>query len=267
MPGRLRILQISDSHLLAKPQDVFLGIKPYDTLKAVINCVNETIANLYPKLIVFTGDISQDDSRQSYQNAIKLLQHFTCPIVWTSGNHDDVKKASECLTVSPWQYQPEYSLDPWHLIILNSHWKNHVAGRLDSHELKILDHLLDTHKNQYILIFIHHHIVPVGNHWLDQLNLQNAKDLFSITDKYSNIKAIVSGHVHQEHNSSRHLASIITTPATSFQFKPQQKNFALDTLMPGFRLLDLYEDGHFDTQVIRVKTRPEFIPDLTQKGY
>ena len=265
MSNQLRILQLSDSHLLAKPQDAFLGIKPYDTLQAVINCVDETVANLPPQLIVFTGDISQDDSQQSYQNALKLLQHFTCPIIWTSGNHDETKKASQYLT--PWQYRPEYALNHWHLIILNSHWDNHVAGRLNPLELKILEHALNTHKKQHILIFIHHHIVPVGSHWLDQINLQNAQDFFSITDKYSNIKAIVSGHVHQEHSSNRHSTSIITTPATSFQFKPQQKTFTLDALMPGFRLFDLHEDGHFDTQVIRVKSQKKFIPDLTQKGY
>ena len=37
--------------------------------------------------------------------------------------------------------------------------------------------------------------------------------------------------------------------------------------MPGYRWIDLHEDGSFETRVCRIPYNEDFIPDLSSKGY
>jgi Icc protein len=41
-------------------------------------------------------------------------------------------------------------------------------------------------------------------------------------------------------------------PSTCFQFKPKCKDFTLDEIAPGYRVLQLYPNGHIETQVHRL---------------
>ena len=41
----------------------------------------------------------------------------------------------------------------------------------------------------------------------------------------------------------------MATPATCIQFKPDSNHFALDTLQPGWREIELHPDGRIETRV------------------
>ena len=47
----------------------------------------------------------------------------------------------------------------------------------------------------------------------------------------------------------------MATPATCIQFKPDSNHFALDTLQPGWREIELHPDGRIETRVKRIKTK------------
>ena len=55
-------------------------------------------------------------------------------------------------------------------------------------------------------------------------------------------------------------------PSTSVQFKPNCEKFTLDTVNPGYRWLDLYEDGQFESHVSRLKDH-SFVVDYQSNGY
>ncbi|MBT8148658.1 MAG: phosphodiesterase, partial [Gammaproteobacteria bacterium] len=76
-------------------------------------------------------------------------------------------------------------------------------------------------------------------------------------------------HVHQEFNGTDARvpgAQLIASPSTCIQFAPHSDDFKLDTLMPGYRWLDLHADGRITTGVSRVRDA-ELSMDLASSGY
>ena len=58
----------------------------------------------------------------------------------------------------------------------------------------------------------------------------------------------------------------MATPATCIQFKPDSNHFALDTLQPGWREIELHPDGRIETRVKRIKQKI-FLPNMEEGGY
>ena len=75
-----------------------------------------------PDLIVVTGDISQDDSRESYRAFAATMASFDCPVACFAGNHDDRDGMALCLEplrhwrirqllLPGWQLPPYFAAD------------------------------------------------------------------------------------------------------------------------------------------------------------
>jgi len=62
--GPIRVLQFTDSHLLADPDGRFLGLRPAQTLDAVIRLALAQRGS--PDLVLYTGDLTQDSSPEAY---------------------------------------------------------------------------------------------------------------------------------------------------------------------------------------------------------
>jgi Icc protein len=247
-----RLVQVTDMHLFENLQQTLSGSNVYQLLLAIIKNIQWQPAQ--PSLILLTGDLSQDGSKTSYQQLAKLFKAFSCPILWTPGNHDNPQHAEAILKNTPLRSDKWIQLPSgWVIILLNSYWKGHLEGALPRSELTFLKEILEKFPSQNKMIFLHHHVMPVESEWLDKLMLQNPEEFFSIIDHYSAIKAVISGHTHQEFVEKRRSIPFITTPATSFQVLKKSQHFALDTVEPGYRYFNLYPDGHFDTEVIRVR--------------
>jgi Icc protein len=95
--------------------------------------------------------------------------------------------------------------------------------------------------------------------------LQNSEDLFAVLDRHPQVKLVIFGHIHQNFQQQRQDVEYLGTPSTCVQFEPQSSNFSLDNMQPGFRLLDLYPDGTWKTQVERVVYGHQL--DLAATGY
>lgn len=65
------------------------------------------------------------------------------------------------------------------------------------------------------------------------------------------------GHVHQQFEARCGQARIMGTPSTCIQFRPDCDNFELDDKSPGYRWLQLNDDGSIETGVERIEG---FIP-------
>jgi len=261
----LYILQLTDFHLFCDTQTKLLRLNPYDTLTTIFEKLIIEFQTKEPALILFTGDISQDYTTASYELIKELCSH---PLPYQAavipGNHD----VPEMLYSILGHFSKKlFTLDGWRIILLNTCWPMHVAGLLSNKELLFLEESLANDPNTPTLIFLHHQVLSVGSAWLDNLGLKNANDFLTIIDKYQNIKAVISGHVHQETLNRRNNVDFITTPSTSWQFACHSNIFKLDSLMPGYRWLELYDNGIYKTYVERITENQVFIPDLESEGY
>ena len=100
-----------------------------------------------------------------------------------------------------------------------------------------------------MLIALHHHPVSMGSEWLDTVGLANAEEFFAVIDRHPTVRGIVFGHVHQAFETSRHGVRILGTPSTCAQFLPRSRDFEVDALPPGYRVLTLSPTGQIDSQV------------------
>lgn len=260
-----RILQLTDLHLFCNQEAELVGINPFQTLQQVIAKISIDVAQNPPVLIVLTGDVSQDFSSESYELAAKILEDFKCPLAITMGNHDHLPQFTNVFNI-PTQTAP-INIANWRILILNSHWPEHVGGRLTDDELSFLQENLDKHPDQQIIIFLHHHVLPIGSDWLDSIKLHNSARFLEIIDQYKNVKAVICGHIHQDTTIIRQNVIFLSTPSTSWQFLIESSKFKLDTLMPGYRWLNLHEDGSIQTEVVRIAHNDAFVPDINSKGY
>lgn len=259
----LELVQLSDTHLLAEAEGALLGLETRNTLR----CVVELITQNHPKLdlVLATGDLSQDGSQASYEHLHQQLQPLAAPMRWCPGNHD-VPTAMQAVAGSTDLVTPVTDLGAWRIVLLDSQAEGQVSGHLSQAQLHILDQALQSAPERYALICLHHHPVAVGSRWMDDIGLQNAAELFEVLDRYTQVRALVWGHVHQEFDQMRKGVRLMASPSTCVQFEPGQERFQLASNAPGYRWLRLHADGSVETDVRRVQGI-NFQVDASQTGY
>jgi Icc protein len=262
----IRIVQITDFHLLAKEHSRMLGVDTQASLEAVLQTVCEFREP--PDVFLLTGDLVQDPEPATYRRLHRLLSELPAPVYCLPGNHDDVGLMAEALADGHFIFmQPRIALAGWDIICLNSTIANDPCGHLSDDELDLLDRLLlQIPPENHVLVSFHHSPVLTGSRWLDTMVLDNAGDLFERLERYPNVRGIIMGHVHQHLDVRRGSLRLLACPSTCFQFKPHSRDFALDPLPQGYRWLELHPDGHVETGVERLVAVPSGL-DLASGGY
>lgn len=259
----LRFVQISDTHLCADKEQALLGVKTYASFNAVVELVNKDPKQL--DFILLTGDLSQDETDQSYLNIIKSLGNVSVPVYWIPGNHDDTKVMNKIFPREPVVNSKHIVLEHWQLILLDSQKPGCVEGYLDATQLNFLRDCLDKN-SQHAIIVCHHHPVFIGSAWMDKIGLENADELWEILACYPQVKTILFGHVHQQHEGIKNGIRYYSAPSTCVQFKRNSEKFALEKLNQGFRWLELFPNGEMKTGLSRLE---EYVGEFDEvsKGY
>ncbi len=259
----LNIIQVTDSHLRKEGDGTLLGMNTRDSLDAVLELVLKR--PVVPDLVLATGDLAQDGSAEAYQCFESKMAQFNCPMVWFSGNHDDPVIMADTVS-NPDVLIKVKIVGRWKLIFLDSSVRNKVYGEFGKDELALLERELNADQDKFVAICFHHHPVKINCAWLDTIGLHNADEFFAITDRFSHVRLILWGHIHQEYDQMRKGVRLLASPSTCVQFKPQSEDFAVDDLAPGYRWLKLGSNGDIETAVVRAD-HIEFVVDMTSKGY
>lgn len=260
------ILHITDTHLFADENGALLGIKSNASFLSVINEIKR--GNRKYDLIVATGDFVQDGSKKSYARFAEQIKQFNTPCVWLAGNHDNFSYMQEVFSNYQLAENKVVSLgDNWLIVLLNSQVVGQACGLLPQSELQFLEKTLLAHTDKNVMVFLHHHPISSGCHWLDEHILKNSNELEEIVKKFPSIKGLGWGHIHQQQDHVWHNCHAFSTPSTCFQFKPNCYEFQLSNdEAPGWREIKLNEDGTIESNVFRIADNL-FLPDVSQKGY
>ncbi len=250
------IAQVTDTHLFAAPEQALKQIQTADSLQVVL----KRLLNLpsRPDCLLLTGDLSQDETPESYDRLVDLLAPLEIPAYWLPGNHDSLAIMQKHWRLSSWPLKPEKSFfaGGWQILLLNSAIPGHVEGELAAAELAWLAAQLQNHPEQLTLITLHHPPLPVGSAWMDAIALQNSAEFLALVDRYPQVKLVVFGHIHQEFARQRQGVVYLGSPSTCVQFQPYSQAFGIDPeAQPGFRLLNLLPDGSYKTWIERVPYR------------
>jgi Icc protein len=245
------IAQLSDSHLFANVNERHHCADVYQNLLMVLQALK---ANTTIDMIIFTGDLSQDHSEQSYQNFVEAVHRakISVPFYYLAGNHDELQLLDQYLATTPFIQQKSTCQHNWQIILLNSK-SDTPAGIIEQHELQWLKNEINPDKHQ--LLMMHHHPIDVG-YFIDRHGLENSKDFWQVVDQQPSIKGIACGHVHRaltlhtspnKSSKSKSSAPLYTCPATSIQFDPTKETVSSTGESAGYRLFSLLDDGKIET--------------------
>lgn len=258
----IKLVQITDSHLGVNHGDTLLSMNPDESLVDVLNLVNNQQEDI--DLVLATGDIANDASLSAYQRFYTTVSDYLlAPFVWVPGNHDDHEMMEAILPDSKHQV---IDMGKWAILLLDSHVPGETHGNFSQPELNFLTQSLLANLDKFVLICFHHQPVPIGSQWMDRYIVQNAHSFWEVISPYSNVKGVLWGHVHQEFDEMYNEVKLMSTPSTCIQFAPEQKDFMVENTMPGYRWLELHDDGKIQTGVERVSTKDYGI-DFDSRGY
>lgn len=247
----LRIIQISDSHLFADASQSLLGVNTEESFQAVVSFIKNAAGKI--DLIIHSGDLSQDGSKESYERVAQALKELQVPVYYIPGNHDNVRTLTAVYPIEPISGHKHIVLKNWHIILLNSQKPGCVEGYLDASQLTYLQHCLQTYPEHQAIIVFHHQPVLMGCAWLDNLGLKNADEFWQLISGYPKVNSVLFGHVHQENVQMVNGVKCYSVPSTCIQFARDCDEFGLENLPPGYRWIDLHEDGFLETGVQRIE--------------
>jgi Icc protein len=259
----LRILQITDTHLYAAEDGELLGLNTRHCLQEVVELALQSPP---PDLVVASGDLSHDASPQAYRQVRDCFSRINAPVFCLPGNHDESLALRENMNGSCFHTAHTRHIGGWQMVFLDSTVAGSEGGHLAKCELDSLDTALGDNAGLPALVWLHHQPVDVGSQWLDTMAVDNPEAFFEVVDRHPNVRAIIWGHVHQDFDRQRNGVRLLATPSTCIQFLPGSDEFSIDPIPPGYRWLELYADGSFDTAVERLPQIPGEI-DLSANGY
>ncbi len=262
---RVRLLQITDTHLCAEPGGTLLDM---DTDRSLQLVISQALAERgTPDALLCTGDLSDRGARTAYERLEACLAEIDAPSYWLPGNHDD-RDEMLAATAGLQRLPGEVRTGNWQIILLNSQIPGEVGGRLGEAELQRLQQALEEGREQglFALVCLHHQPVAVGSAWIDQQMVADAERFWALLESYPGVRGVLWGHVHQQIDRQRGDIALMASPSTCVQFAPGSERFKADDKPPGYRWLELCADGTIETGVSRV-TDAEFTVDLESGGY
>jgi 3',5'-cyclic-AMP phosphodiesterase len=261
----LHVVQLSDTHLFADLDGKLVGVTTSLSLRSVLATLGERTPR--PDLLLLTGDLSQDESLESYQYLQTWLVKLGIPNYWLPGNHDNIERLQAALTTDLCSQRQSFYRGGWKFLLLNSQLTGNVYGELSSQTLMWLELELQSDSETPTLIACHHPPFAVGSPWIDNISLRHPEAFLAICDRYPQIKLVLSGHVHQAASYTRNDVTFLTCPSTCIQFQSQSDAFAVTSQPPGCRLLTLYPEGHFETEILWVTAQEAGQANAAAKGY
>ena len=279
--GVIELIQISDCHLFKDKNKVgYEGIAPYPSFEAILRQVSKQIrlsktnhapddANQhqpvndvaqYVMAILVTGDISGDNTLESYTHFLSLMnQHIdNIGVDWyvIAGNHDNNPHFERVLEKHIVRSGHPIVLSEWQVHGIDTRYANepHSAkGEVKPHDVSMVSAAIEQASSQYHLVALHHHIQP-SNSWMDKHSLFKAELIEAMASKYAQIKGFIHGHVH--HPLRQQVGNYDTpsfgAPSTCWQWE-MQATFGVSENNPGYQVIQLHNNGSVRCEVHRIE--------------
>ena len=263
--GSVRIVQLTDTHLCKSQGGTLLGMDTDHSLQAVIDLVKTERPQM--DLLLGTGDLSDQGALEAYRRLQQYFAQLTGVHCWLPGNHDD-RGNMVAVADHPLRLSREIRLARWQVIMLDSQVPGEVGGELGPGELAFLEESLAAAaaEDLFSLVCLHHQPVKIGCEWLDEQMVVDAPAFFAVLDRFPGVKGVLWGHVHQQVDRRHGDIQLMASPSTCVQFAPGSAGFKADAESPGYRWLELHQDGGLETGVSRVQG-VSFKVDLDSGGY
>ncbi|MFN7967392.1 MAG: metallophosphoesterase [Acidobacteriota bacterium] len=256
-PAPVRVAHLTDTHLLAEPDQRFCGIDSFGALKGLLEEIQRD--SWKPDLLLITGDLSDDGSAASYRRLRELLIPLGLPVYCLPGNHDDRAVMHASLEGGSIQLARVVAHDSWQIVLLDSQVPGKTHGNLSNDELDDLERALLQAPGLFTLVGLHHGPYPVCP--VPGCRLENSEALLRMLSGCKNTRAVVAGHTHCEINEPLAGIQMLVTPSTCINVThpsgpdaPLAGSFwelhGVQEGRRGYRRLELHADGTIVTSVV-----------------
>lgn len=262
----LTVVQFTDAHFFGSPQGRLLGVDTAQSFAEVSRLAHERHGT--PDFYLLTGDLSQDETADSYARFAAAIKDFQAPAYFLPGNHDTRGGMEQAFAGSgaPIEMDRNFVKGAWHFILLDTQIPGQIGGRLAGGEMKRLEQCLAAQPDKHTVVAMHHNPVPIGAAWIDRWRVENGDQFLKVIDKHPQVRAVIWGHVHQQFEMERKGVLMMSAPSTCVQFKPKSTDFAVDNVPPGYRRFTFHADGRIETTVGRGERVADGL-DLASAGY
>ena len=237
-------LQFTDPHLAGSPDARIRGVATAETLGRCIAHARRRHPGA--GAVLLTGDLVHDDPA-GYRALRECFADAGAPVHCLPGNHDDPAAVKEALAGRPFVHEFATRHGAWVVAMLDSTVAGAHHGHLGADELSRLDAALAAQESAYALVCLHHHPVPHGSAWLDELMLDNAAELFAVLARHPTVRGLAWGHTHQPFEGMHGRIRLMGTPSTCMQFTQFADEFEVDGRPPAYRWMELGDDGTIET--------------------
>ncbi|MDA1230908.1 MAG: metallophosphoesterase, partial [Planctomycetota bacterium] len=249
-----RVLQLTDLHVFNDRETRLKGIPTLELLEDVVQHILATGESF--DHVVVTGDHTHDELPESYQAVRRILTPWLDRLWQVPGNHDDrsVMRSifgdrihgvgQDLITFS-------FTAGRWRCLGVVTQVPGAVPGRILAEQVEWIRRQIVESDADRVGLFMHHPPVDVGSLWMDPIGLAGKELLHELVAAEKRIQLVCCGHVHHEFAAEIGNAKIFTTPSTAIQFHPAGSQLTLVADPPGYRIIELTDDG-FSTTVCRL---------------
>lgn len=249
-----RILQLTDLHVFRDPDARLKGIPTFHLLCDVVDYIKRSGEKF--DFVIITGDHTHDELPESYSAVRQTLSPWLDKLFQVPGNHDDraVLRSvfSDRITgLGDGQINFTFQAGNWLCLGLDTHVPSSVPGQIDPEQIAWAKEQVSVLRPAMIGLFLHHPPVNVGSEWMDIIGLSGKELLQAWFSEEPRIRFACCGHVHHEFQTRINQTDILTTPSTGIQFSPEGSKPTFVAAPPGYRIIELNDDG-YTTRVIRL---------------
>ena len=239
---RVLIAQLSDTHLLADPSALLWGRNTTSNLVAVLEALPPRV-----DVMVVTGDIAEDGAPDAYRRALSLTERRADQRYFLAGNHDD-PDAMRAVLGGQAPLGIARIGKHWTMALVNSQWVGHEAGDIADDTLEQLRDELDRVATHVVLCLHHPPVSPCEN---SACRMRDPGPLEDVIDG-GPVRLVLSGHVHQHFDTTRHGVRFLGAPSTFRQLRHGGDPHYTDTdESPAAQLVELLDDGEAISHIIR----------------
>ncbi|MDH5356432.1 MAG: metallophosphoesterase [Gammaproteobacteria bacterium] len=252
----VRLVQITDLHILADDNASLSGVNPHQSLSRVIDDIKSL--SPAPGLVIASGDLADDGSTEAYRRLRRLLLELPCAVYVMAGNHDETEVMHEELPGENIVFQRRVDCENWKLLLVDSKLPGSSFGFISDEEFDWLDQQLSEEDGRPVLLAMHH--TPLRLCASPSCQVKNADAFLSKIKNFNRVKGLIAGHTHNQVDQTHGDLRIMTTPSTMVQVTHNQieaiksnEEFwhfhEADTSRHGYRIVDLNADGSFESEV------------------
>jgi 3',5'-cyclic-AMP phosphodiesterase len=242
------IAQISDLHVRPAGRLYRDATDSNAQLSAAIRHLHDL--DRRPDLVIVSGDLVDEGDPEEYAEAAERLNQLAVPFLIVAGNHDDrdcLRQAFPDHTYLPPSGSLNYCIDdhPVRIVVLDTCLQGSHHGEVDVQSLSWLERTLGSDRDKPTLVVLHHPPFASGIPYLDDYRFADSTPTAEVLRRFSNIEAVLCGHVHRTMVKRWAGTVVISCPSTTTEIALQLRSDALPQsyLGPPACMLHTWEPG------------------------